>query len=274
MPDDVQTFEQAGEAAEQALQQAFADEEAESSASEAEGDKPQPEQEPRRYKIRHRDREHEVTEEELINLAEQGFDYQQKRQRDAQALREYEQFKPLVDYIRSDPQFAAYLAAYDQLRARGFTAAQAQAGAAQQTGLNLPPELIQDYTQLKQQVAEIKRAEEERETARIERQMREELERARKEFEGVKITENRIVDRIEHLLDDPVMQVRAAVLLEHFDDIRNLVIQQYLNSKTRGGPPVQGTRGASPANRHQPPQTMKEADQAAIRFLEQMARQQ
>lgn len=56
--------------------------------------------------------EHEVTEDELVELAQKGFDYTQKTQRLAEKERSLAPLEGLAKTIESDPAFAAHLREY------------------------------------------------------------------------------------------------------------------------------------------------------------------
>ena len=67
--------------------------------------------EPEKYTIKWQGQEKEVTQEELVNLAQQGFDYTQKTQALSQERDQLAPFMGLAKQIQSDPIKAAQIAA-------------------------------------------------------------------------------------------------------------------------------------------------------------------
>lgn len=72
---------------------------------------PQPEVKSKK-KIKWEGTEHEVTDEELVELAQKGFDYTRKTQRLAEKERSLAPLEGLAKTIESDPAFAAHLREY------------------------------------------------------------------------------------------------------------------------------------------------------------------
>ncbi len=67
---------------------------------------------PSTRKIKHDGQEYEVNEDELVRLAQQGYDYTAKTQRLAEKERSLAPLEGLAKTIESDPAFAAYLREY------------------------------------------------------------------------------------------------------------------------------------------------------------------
>jgi len=68
-------------------------------------------EEPQKYTIRWQGQENEVTQDELLNLAQKGFDYTQKTQALAQERDNLAPIQGLATLLRSDPVKAAQIAA-------------------------------------------------------------------------------------------------------------------------------------------------------------------
>lgn len=72
---------------------------------------PEPAEEPQKYTIKWQGQEKEVSQEELINFAQQGFDYTQKTQALSQERDQLAPLQGLATLLKSDPVKAAQIAA-------------------------------------------------------------------------------------------------------------------------------------------------------------------
>jgi hypothetical protein len=84
---------------------------AETSATEPEPETTEPADEPEKFIIKRQGQEVEVTQQELINLAQQGYDYTQKTQALAQERDNLAPIQGLATLLKSDPAKAAQIAA-------------------------------------------------------------------------------------------------------------------------------------------------------------------
>jgi len=73
---------------------------------------PETEEEPQKYTIKWQGQEKEVTQDELLNLAQQGFDYTKKTQSLAEERDQLAPFIGLAKKIQSDPLLASTIAAH------------------------------------------------------------------------------------------------------------------------------------------------------------------
>ena len=70
----------------------------------------EPGEEPEKYSIKWQGQEQEVTQEQLLDLAQKGFDYTQKTQALAQERDNLAPYQGLANRIKSDPQLASQIA--------------------------------------------------------------------------------------------------------------------------------------------------------------------
>lgn len=245
----------------------------------AEGDSQQPEgqqteqtaEAPQTFKIRHRDQEHELTLEQLRDYAEKGFDYQDKTTKLAREREELGPLRQLADYMKTNPQFVQYVAAYDQIQAQHGT--RAADNAMQQAGMD--PRMmhaVQQVSQAQQQQGEFLQqiAQE-----RIDQQATSFVDSFKESHPGFNATTEQIDQMASELFDagvsDPLKCVEIAcerLLTRSLPDILKANQQQYVQRKTNPSPRIQGGGGQAPARGNGVPKTWEQARAAASQYID------
>lgn len=223
------------------------------------------------FKIKYRDKEIDVPYEDLKNYAEQGVDYTQKRQRDAEVLewaeKNREPYERLGEALRQDTELASVIAAMDNpqfremMRTSGFFGNMSQSGN-QLAQMNNPQvqALQNELNQLKAQQQQQTQAQQ---TEQQVNQLRQQYNEIKTEypslFKGPMAARNEMAWRqeAEKLEQQGIHDLEYAFNRAFKSQLGQIsqsqTINQYVQSKTRGqGPPVQGRGGRAPSGKPKP----------------------